>query len=180
MDINNLGENMNNKKEEINILNYSKEILESLARGVLLTTASGNELNVMTISWGTLGYEWGKNIITIYIRNSRYTKELLDKSMEFTINIPDKHSDKKVIGYCGTKSGRNVDKFAELNLTKVNSDIINTPGIKEFPITLECKVIFKQEQNQNLISNEIKNEFYKDDNYHTVYYGEIVKSYIIK
>jgi len=41
----------------------------------------------MTISWGTLGIEWNKPIFTAFIREGRFTKELLDESGEFTINI---------------------------------------------------------------------------------------------
>ena len=97
-------------KQEINVLAYAGQILEAVNKGVLLTTAADGEVNAMTIGWGSFGIEWNKPLFTVYVRQSRYTKALLDKNPEFTVNIPVGAVDKKILGVCGSKSGRDVDK----------------------------------------------------------------------
>ena len=177
-------------KKEIQVFDYASEIMKAVKTGVLLTTKSDNKVNSMTISWGTLGIEWGKPIFTVFVRENRFTKEQLDKNPEFTINIPMGEFNKKILGFCGTKSGYNIDKISELNLTLESPDKISVPAIKELPLTLECNVVYKQEQDRNEICEESKKVFYPQDvdssyhgankDFHTAYYGEIVSAYIVE
>ncbi|KKY00596.1 conserved protein/domain typically associated with flavoprotein oxygenase, DIM6/NTAB family [Paraclostridium benzoelyticum] len=177
-------------KKEINVFDYSNEIMKALQSGVLLTTKVGDKVNTMTISWGTLGVKWGNPIFTVFVRENRFTKQQLDKNPEFTINVPLGDFNKNILGICGTKSGSTTDKISELNLSLESPNIISVPGIKELPLTLECKIIYKQKQDENAISEEIKNKSYPQDvessyhganrDFHTIYYGEIVNAYIIE
>ena len=75
-------------KEHIEVFDYSKTIFEALQKGVLLTTKTENKTNTMTISWGSLGIEWGKPLFITFVRTSRFTHQQLKKNPEFTINIP--------------------------------------------------------------------------------------------
>ena len=177
-------------KQQIEVFDYAKEIMRALRKGVLLTTKTHEKVNSMVISWGTLGIEWEKPIFTVFVRENRFTKEQLDKNPEFTINIPFGDYDKKIISICGTKSGHSMDKIKELGLTTEPSNNISVPGIKEFPLTLECRVIYKQKQNESSITEENRTKFYPQNvessfhgsnkDYHTAYYGEIVNAYLIK
>lgn len=177
-------------RKEINVFDYSKEIMEQLKTGVLLTTKSNDFVNSMTISWGALSIEWGKPLFIVFVRENRFTKKQLDENPEFTINIPLNDYNKKILGICGTKSGYNTNKIKELNLTLEEGVDISVPAIKEFPLTLECKVIYKQMQDKNAISESNKLKFYPKDvessfhgankDYHVAYYGEIINSYIIE
>ena len=153
--------------------------------GILLTTKVGDQVNTMTIGWGTIGIQWGKPIFIAFVRQSRFTKQLLDQNGEFTVNVPVGEIDKKILGICGTKSGRDMDKVKELDLHLEAPTTISVPGIKELPLTLECKVIYKQDQNLDLLEEESRGHYYapgsSDENdYHTAYYGEIVAAYIIE
>lgn len=171
-------------KRKINVFDYSKEIMQAVEKGVLLTTKSKDKVNTMSISWGTLGIQWNKNIFIAFVRESRFTKKILEENKEFTVNISLNNFDKKVIDFCGTKSGKDTEKIKILNLTLVDSENLEVPAIKEFPLTLECKIIYEQKQNCNLIKDEIKNVYYpfseESFDYHTAYYGEIVSAYIIE
>ena len=177
-------------KRKINVFDYAKEIMLAVEKGVLLTTKSKEKVNTMSISWGTLGIEWNRPIFTAFVRESRFTKKLLDESGEFTVNIFLNNFDKNIIGVCGTKSGRDTDKIKDLNLTLIEPEIVDVPAIKELPLTLECKVIYKQKQDENAIPKEIKEKNYPENvsgdfyganrDYHTAYYGEIVSAYIIE
>lgn len=177
-------------KKEIEVFDYAKEIMKAVSDGVLLTTKADGRVNSMTISWGTLGIEWAKPIFTAFVRDSRFTKELLDKNPEFTINIPLGSFDKSILGICGSKSGRDMDKMKELGLTLEEGKQISVPALKEFPLTLECRVIYQQKQDETAITEENKQKFYppntngsshsNNGDYHTAYYGEIVSAYIME
>ena len=104
-------------KKEIEVFDYATEIMKAVKKGVLVTTKVGDKVNSMTVSWGTIGIEWGKPIFTIFVRENRFTKDQLEKNPEFTVNIPMGEFDRKILGVCGTKSGRTNDKIGELNLS---------------------------------------------------------------
>ena len=166
-------------KKHINAFDYAGEICKAMPQGILLTTAAEGKVNTMTIGWGTIGIEWGKPIFIAYVRDSRYTMQMLEKNGEFTINVPLGQVDKKILGYCGTKSGRDTDKIADMGLTLVEPEVISVPGIKELPLTLECKVIYRQRQENDQIPADLYNRYYPAGDYHTAFYGEIVSAYVI-
>ncbi|MFV0241593.1 MAG: flavin reductase family protein [Lacrimispora sphenoides] len=177
-------------KKEIEVFDYTNEIMKALKTGVLLTTKADDKVNSMTISWGTLGIEWSRPIFTVFVRENRFTKFQLEKNPEFTINIPYGDFDKKILGVCGTKSGHSTDKIKELNLTLETPNTVSVPGIRELPLTLECRVVYKQKQDEHEITEEYRNAFYPQDvdssfhgankDFHTAYYGEILSAYMIE
>ena len=173
-------------KKQINLWEYAGEILEQVGTAALVTAKADGQVNPMTIGWGTLGVQWGKPIFIVFVRQSRHTKTLLDKNGEFTINVPLKGTDRKAaLGFCGSKSGRDVDKIKELGLTLEEPETISVPGIKEFPITLECRVVYKQDQNLSFLDEDKRLRYYapgtaNDGDYHTAYYGEVLSAYIIE
>ena len=176
-------------KEHIEVFDYSKTIFEALQKGVLLTTKTGDKTNTMTISWGSLGIEWGKPLFITFVRTSRFTHQQLEKNPEFTINIPMGEFDSKILGIAGSKSGYDIDKIAELGVTLEEPEIISVPGIKELPLTLECRVVYQQTQDLARLKDEYCEQFYPQDasgthhgsnrDCHTAFYGEIVDAYII-
>lgn len=171
-------------KKHVEVFDYAGHICKSMKKGILLTTKAGEKVNTMTIGWGKIGIEWNKPIFIAYIRESRYTKQLLEESGEFTVNVPMNDGDSKILGYCGKVSGRDTDKIRDLGLTLVDSDVVQTPGIQQFPLTLECRVIYSQKQDLSRLPQTVTNRFYPvlDENgfqdYHIAYYGEIVNAYL--
>ena len=133
-------------KRSIDVIEHAGEIMKKVNDAVLLTTKKDGQVNAMTISWGGMAIEWGKPLFITYVRESRFTKEFLDATGEFTVNLPMGRFDKKITAVCGAKSGRDMDKVAELGLTLEDPEEVNVPGIRELPLTLECRVLFKQEQ----------------------------------
>ena len=177
-------------KREVNPFDYAGQICKALPGGILLTTKNGEQVNTMAIGWGTMGVDWSLPMFIVYVRESRYTKQCLEENGEFTINVPMGELDKKIISVCGTKSGRDMDKIKELGLTLEEPIAISVPGIKELPLTLECKVLYKQQQDLSAIPEKILNRYYpveddtlhpgSDRDYHICYYGQILKAYIIE
>ena len=165
-------------KQQIDAFDYAGHICKAMKSGILLTTRAGEQVNTMTIGWGKIGIEWNRPVFIAYVRETRYTKQLLEEGGEFTVNIPLEGCDKQILAFCGTKSGADVDKFQELSLTAVPSEVVSVPGIRELPLTLECKVLFKREQPIADIPVDIQNRYYATGDAHTAYYGQIVNAYI--
>ena len=172
-------------KIQVNPFDYAGEICKALSKGILITTKNGDFVNSMTIGWGHIGIDWSRPIFVAYVRETRHTKTMLENHGEFTINGPMGEFDRNILAVCGRKSGRDLDKIKELDLHLVESDVVSVPGIAELPLTLECKVIYKQKQDLSAIPEDIIKTYYPADDtgfqdYHYAYYGEIVNAYIIE
>ncbi len=169
-------------KQEIDVFGCSGEILKALSSGALLMTKSGEQVNAMTIGWGCMGIEWGKPVMIVYVRDSRYSKELLDANPYFTVSIPEGGDCREILKVCGTKSGRDMDKIAALHLTLEQAQVNGVPGVTQLPLTVECKVIYQKRQDPTAMAPEILKKHYGsvDGDIHTAYYGEIVAAYRIQ
>lgn len=109
---------------------------------------------------------------------------MLDATGEFTISVPDKNTDPQILSYCGTRSGKDTDKIQNLHLTLVEPEQIHAPAIKELPLTLECQVLYSQDQEFDRLPEAIQKRYYpaqaKDQHdVHTMYIAKIVKAYQI-
>ena len=175
---------MMDMKKILNPFDCAGQICEAMKQGILLTTKANNKVNTMTIGWGHIGIEWGRPIFVAYVRETRHTKQMLEENGEFTVNIPVGEPMKAALGFCGSKSGRDVDKIQELGLTLEDPISISVPGIQEFPLTLECKVIYKQKQDLSALPDDILHRYYPADesgfrDYHYAFYGQILNAYHI-
>lgn len=105
---------------------------------VLVSASDGEKTNAFTVAWaGTVCTN--PPMVSISVRPSRYSYDLIKKSGEFVINL----TTEEIVfatDYCGVKSGRDEDKLKKLSLHEEPSKVINTPGIKESPVNIECKV----------------------------------------
>lgn len=137
----------------------------------LVTSGTKDKFNSMTISWGSMGTLWFKDIITIYIRPSRYTFELLNSCDTFTISFYD-NKYKNELGIFGKYSGRDTNK---VELTKFNP-IYLEDGItyKEAKETIVLKKIYVQQLDKNLIVNE-DNIYNSDEDEHYMIIGEVIR-----
>ena len=177
-------------RENVNPFEYANHILLALSRGILLTTRRQQTANTMTIGWGSIGIDWYLPIFTAYVRPGRYTYSCLMETPEFTVNIPVGNFDSRILGFCGTKSGRDVDKIASLGLHLEMPEKISVPAIREFPLTLECRIVYSQPQDPAAIPPVLREKFHPQNvdprapgvnrDFHTAFYGEIVAAYIIR
>lgn len=153
----------------------SSETLNSLCGSGAFLTAGKEKPNTMTVGWGAIGYIWKKEVVMIPVRSTRYTKELLDKNNEFTLSVPYKGL-KKELGYCGTASGRNEDKFQEAGLKKIPAKKVSTCVVGDCDMYYECKIIAKVEINEESMIPELMAN-YPVKNFHTLYIGEVIDKY---
>lgn len=109
----------------------------------VISVGIGDEANLITLAY--VGKVCLKPpTIAISIQPIRHSYELIEKHGEFVINYPTKNQLREM-DYCGTRSGRDVNKWKELNLTKEQGTIVQVPMVKEFPWNMECKVIKRME-----------------------------------
>lgn len=163
------------KKVNFNqVLNDYKEVL---AAGVFLTTKNNEEINTMTMGWGTAGFIWNQDILMAPVRKSRYTHKFLEKSEYFTVSVPLKGQHKKELQFCGTKSGRNYNKIEELNLELIDVEECDVPLIKNNDLHFICRIKYKQDMLEENLDQDILEKKYPDRNMHTFYYGEVIAVY---
>jgi flavin reductase (DIM6/NTAB) family NADH-FMN oxidoreductase RutF len=98
----------------------------------------GEKPNIITIAWSGIACS-EPPMITIAIRKGRFSHGIISESREFVVNIITENLLTQT-DYCGTTSGRGVDKFKETKLTPIKGTKVNAPLIKECPINLECVV----------------------------------------
>lgn len=145
--------------------------------GVFLAAQARGRANAMTISWGSVGVYWGRPVVTAPVRLSRFTRGLIDDSGFFTVSIPKKGEMGKELAFCGTKSGRDVDKFAALGLTARPGRKVPAPVVGQAWMHIECRVMGKYAAGAADYDPEIDGGFYADKNYHMYFLGEVVDFY---
>ena len=106
---------------------------------VMVSCQRGEEKpNIITVAWvGTVCSD--PAMVSVSIRPQRYSYDIIKESGEFVINLTTEAL-ARATDYCGVRSGRNVDKFQEMNLTPCPSRYVKAPGIMESPVNIECRV----------------------------------------
>ncbi|MCI8292609.1 MAG: flavin reductase family protein [Hespellia sp.] len=140
---------------------------------MLVTAGNEEKHNTMTASWGAMGIMWNKNIVTVYIRPQRYTKEFVDAQDTFTISFYGEEY-RKALNVCGTKSGRDCDKEAEAGLTPFYVD--GTTAFEEADLIMVCKKQYHQEMLPECFDEpENDGKYYPEKDYHVMYMAEVTK-----
>lgn len=173
--------------KEVSLLDYAGIIINTLPKGLLVTTKT-DKVNSMVISWGMLGIEWNKPLFITFVREGRFTRSQLDRHPAFTVNIPlTGKLPTNIFKVCGSLSGRELDKVQAAGLTLVDCPQVDVPGILEAPLTLACRVVYRQEQPLHLIAPQFQASYPQDvpsthpmgnKDPHIAYYGEIVGAYL--
>ncbi|MEJ6951686.1 flavin reductase family protein [Natronospora cellulosivora (SeqCode)] len=162
---------------EVRYNQYAEEAIQGLSQGAFLTVKDGDKVNTMTIGWGNIGFIWGKPVFMVMVRGSRYTYEFMEKNDEFTVSIPFSNNMKDELKFCGTKSGRDYDKFQECNLKAIPGKKVAVPLVAGCDLHYECKIKFKQEMDPKDLDIDYNEKWYTEGNYHTLYFGEILASF---
>ena len=147
--------------------NFSSEI----GKGALLTAVlPSGELNTMTVSWGQSGVLWNKNVCPVYVRPQRHTFGFCEGADVFSLSFfGDEYKD--VLTYCGTKSGRDVDKIKECSLTyKLKDGACIFDSAK---VTLILKKLYAQNLEGECFTDKAPLSNYKANDFHRAYTCEI-------
>ena len=161
---------------DVDYMHVAEDSISKIKRGAFLTVKSENALNTMTIGWATFGIVWNKPVMMVAVRSSRHTFGIIEAASDFTVTIPTADMQKET-AYCGSKSGRDVDKFKICNLETVNSRQVASPVIKATGRHYECKIIFKSVMDPAHFDKVYDSSLYPKKDYHTLYFGEILDCY---
>lgn len=142
---------------------------------MLITAMKDNKVNTMTASWGGLGVMWGKDVAYVVIRNSRYTKEFVDAADTFSLCFFDEKY-RQQLKYIGSVSGRDENKIAATKLKVQLHEGTETPFFDEASLVLICRKMYAgQLDKENFVCPDIQEKWYKDEDYHVLYIGEVTR-----
>ena len=138
---------------------------------MLVTAGNEEKANTMTASWGGVGVMWGKNVVYVFIRDSRFTKEFVDREGRFSLSFPEEKF-RKVMKFLGTVSGRNEDKIKEAG---VHIGYYNgVPYIDEGSMIMICRVMSRTPiRKEDFLDDSIDTSWYASGDYHDMYIAEI-------
>lgn len=105
---------------------------------VMVSCGDENEKNIITIAWTGI-VNTNPPMTYVSVRKERHSHDIIKRTGEFVINLTTEEL-AFATDYCGVRSGRDVDKFKEQNLTATESKVVSCPSIGESPVNIECKV----------------------------------------
>jgi flavin reductase (DIM6/NTAB) family NADH-FMN oxidoreductase RutF len=162
-------------RKEVELFDVLQETLDKLdGDGILLV--AGDPPNPMTIGWGTIGYIWNRKIMTVMVRPVRHTFSLMESVKDFSVCVLPDHY-KKQLNFCGTRSGRNINKLESCNLSVEKCIKVESFFIPESTIHIECRTVHKHYVDPSTLDPGIINRYYPKKDFHQVYYGEILGIY---
>lgn len=164
--------------KEINVTEINESFIKNIGDEWMLITAGNNEkYNMMTASWGFAGVMWGEPMAIAAIRPQRYTMEFIEKEDYFTLSFYG--DNKKIHAVCGKESGRDVNKTEKTGLTPLFDAETKAPYFNEARLVLICKKVYTEKLDKNaFLDEDIKAKWYPNEDYHTMFYGKIIKALI--
>lgn len=144
----------------------------------MLITAGASEArgkwNTMTASWGGLGVLWNRPVCFCFVRPSRHTRGFMDGAGDFTLSFFDTERYRDALNYCGSHSGRDVDKARETGLTPVE-EAGRMVWFAEARLVAQCRKIYSQDIEPGRFLDPAIQGNYPQQDYHRMYVGEILK-----
>lgn len=141
-----------------------------------LLVAGAPRPNPMTVSWGGLGTLWNRPVVTVFVRPTRYTFELLAAHAEFTLNVlPEER--RRALDICGTKSGRDLDKWQAAGLEPLASEAIGVPCVAGSELSFECRVLATTDLDPARFLDPAIHRLYPAHDHHRVYFAEVVRAW---
>lgn len=138
---------------------------------MLVTAGNEEKANTMTASWGGVGVMWGKNVVYVFIRESRFTKEFIDREGTFSLSFPEEKY-RKEMKFLGAVSGRDEDKIKEAGVHVGYYE--GVPYIDEGNMVMICRVMSQTPiKKEEFIDASIDGTWYASGDYHKMYIAEI-------
>ncbi len=147
--------------------NFASRIAEA---ALLTATDKEGRVNTMTVSWGGTGILWGREVAFVFVRPERYTYSFCENGDTMSLSFFGKDK-KDILSFCGTKSGRDVDKFCRcgLNYTMENGACV----FEGAEITVLLKKLYAQDLKEECFLTDACKSFYQKGGYHRMYICEI-------
>jgi flavin reductase (DIM6/NTAB) family NADH-FMN oxidoreductase RutF len=147
-----------------------------IQEGAFLTVRAGDALNTMTIGWASIGPIWRLPVMVVAVRPSRHTYALMERAADFTVSLPSGDM-RRQVAFCGTRSGREVDKFAALDLGVAPATRTLSPVIAAAALHFECRTLLRLPMDPARLDAGVAAAHYSQGDWHTFYYGQILACY---
>jgi flavin reductase (DIM6/NTAB) family NADH-FMN oxidoreductase RutF len=144
---------------------------------MLITAGDPGNFNTMTASWGALGILWHLPVSICFVRPHRYTFEFMEASEYYTLCFLEEQY-RDMLQFCGTHSGKDVDKVAETGLVPLTTETGNI-FYEQCKLVLECRKLYSDflKEERVELQNLIDKNYPKKD-FHKFYIGEIISCLI--
>ena len=162
--------------KDLNYREMAPQFLKQVEEGAFLVVKGKDRVNIMTIGWAMVGVVWRRPILMVAVRTSRFTHGIIEGADSFTVSAPTGDM-KKEINFCGSKSGRDLDKFKECRLSTTKAKKVSTPILIIPGYHFECRITHKTPMDPKILSADLE-KLYPAKDYHTLYFGEILASYL--
>ncbi len=140
---------------------------------MLISAGMKSSLNPMTASWGGLGVLWNRPVAYCFIRPSRHTFKVMDQNPVYSICfLPEEH--REILNYCGSHSGRSVNKIAECRLDVIE-DESGGCYYAQADVALICRRLYQQDLEPTRFLDSSIESNYRGTDYHRFYVGEVIK-----
>jgi flavin reductase (DIM6/NTAB) family NADH-FMN oxidoreductase RutF len=140
---------------------------------MLVTGGDISSWNTMTAAWGGFGFLWQKNVVFSFVRPTRYTYEFMERADTFTLSFfSEEYRD--ALNYCGSHSGRDVDKAKETGLVPFDAGS-GSVGFQQARLIIVSRKIYHQDINPGRFLDQGISEYYPQKDYHRMYIGEVVQ-----
>ena len=159
---------------EVDVTDLSLDVVDLwMNRWLLLTAGTLDDCNMMTVGWGSIGCMWSKPFVQIVVRPQRHTRKYMEQSDSFTLcAFPEKY--RKDLQTLGSTSGKDGDKLSKTGLTIKESKSISAPSYREANLILECRKIYSQDMDPGRFLDKTIQDNYPANDYHRIYFGEIL------
>lgn len=155
-----------------------ENFFEQLFREWALLTAGdrAEDCNTMTVSWGGTGILWNKPVATVYVRPQRHTFGFMERAEHFTLSFFAHGEYRDALTFCGSKSGREHDKFQVCGLTP--REIDGGVGIEQAKLVLVCRKLYWSDIDpSHLLDDSLEASQYPNRDFHRMFIGEITGVY---
>lgn len=139
---------------------------------MLISAGLQHDYNTMTASWGGLGYLWHRPVSFIFIRPQRHTYSFVEKADYFSLCFFEEKY-REILEFCGSASGKDVDKAKETGLKVVNFEN-KTVYFEQARLVLVCRKLYHQDIRPEFFHDASIHEAYPQKDYHRMYVGEII------
>ncbi len=139
---------------------------------MLITAGTQQQFNTMTASWGTLGELWNKKVAFCFVRPTRHTYKFMNDAGTFTLSFFDE-THRKTLDFCGSHSGRDVDKIAKTGLTPMAWET-EAVYFGQARLVLICRKVYAQDFDSALFLDPAIHDLYPKKDYHRMFAGEII------
>lgn len=167
--------------KKINVTALTDNFFETIGKEWMLVTAGTPEhYNMMTASWGGIGWLWNKPVAFVFVRPERYTDTFIQSRGELTLSFLGMSEEaRKTYALCGSKSGRDVNKVSETGLMPITVGE-NSVTFQQARLTLECKTLYADDLKAECFADRSLTEqwYGAKGGFHRMYIAEITGAWM--